>query len=167
MSEKIKNSDKNTEAEETEKDSAGNIIDDDAPDDAVTAETDDAAADSAADNTADDSETGNTAAENSETSEVKEADNIPSKTFKESVNDLTSLCISFISENNVVARLIGLFLLFSSGVFITNYNKENRQRFFELHNGDAWKDYCNSVSIGKMAAFIIIGFLLKISLIKE
>ncbi|MBR6835352.1 MAG: hypothetical protein IKM72_05030, partial [Oscillospiraceae bacterium] len=166
MSEKINDSDKTYSEAEEKKDSAVSINGGEVPDDAVTAETDDAAADSSTDNTVTDSETENTASEKAETAEAKEADNIQTKTFKDSVNDVTRLFVSFISENNVVARLIGLFMLFSSAVFITNYNQESRLRFFDLHNGDVWKDYCNSVSIGKMAAFIIIGFA-AVSLIKK
>ena len=159
MSEKINDSNKKEpEAEELEKDSAGNVKDGEVQDNETSVtETDEAVTVSAAEETA---------GEKSGNADEAETDTIPTKTFKESVSDVTKLFASFIAENNVVARLIGLFMLFSSGVFISNYNKENRLRFFDLHNGDVWKDYASSVSIGKLAVFIIIGFA-AVSLIKK
>ncbi|WP_049963006.1 DUF2079 domain-containing protein [Ruminococcus sp. HUN007] len=88
------------------------------------------------------------------------------RTFRGSMKTLSDWFVSFINENNAVARLIGLFMIFSSVVFIKNYHKDPRMRFWELHNGDAWKEYSSSVGIGKMAVFIAVGFA-AVSLVKR
>ena len=62
--------------------------------------------------------------------------------------------INFINNNNVVARFIGIFLIFSSVVFIVNYNKEEMIKPF----GDGWKDYCSSVNFLIMVLAIAISF---------
>lgn len=88
------------------------------------------------------------------------------KTFKDTLNDLGGFINSFIAGNNVFARLAGLFMLFASGVFIKNYKADPRLRFFDINNGDTWKEYCETVSIAKMAGFIGILFI-AVSVIKH
>lgn len=85
------------------------------------------------------------------------------KSFRQRIDDLETLVAGFIAENNIMARFIGLFLIFSSGVFIGNYRREPRTEKFRVEWGDRvesrdWTDYSDSVSFGKMAFFIVLVF---------
>lgn len=80
-------------------------------------------------------------------------------TFRQRIDLIQGTVASFIAENNVMARFIGLFMIFASGVFFRNYNNEPRIKSFDRNNGDLWKDYCESVSLGKMAFFIAVFFI--------
>ncbi len=84
---------------------------------------------------------------------------LPAKTFRQSLDDMSAAVAAFISENNIMARFIGLFMMFASFVFIGNYRHDPRIRFFDMNNGEVWKEYSNTVSFGKMGAFIVLAFV--------
>jgi len=89
---------------------------------------------------------------------------VPARSFRDYTAAAEQAVAKFITENNVMARFIGLFMIFSSVVFIKNYRAEHRLRPFSARLGDnyeisGWQDYSTSVSIGKMAAFIGIVFI--------
>lgn len=85
-------------------------------------------------------------------------------TFKDRINSAEAAVTAFLAENNVMARLIGLFMIFSSMMFTGNYRKEDRIKVFNVNFGENstdindWQNFCNSVSIGKLGAFIVILF---------
>lgn len=82
--------------------------------------------------------------------------------FTERIDSIQNAAARIISENNLMARFAGLFLIFASIVLIGNYKSTYRLRPFQLDGDnftDHWKDYCETVSLGKMAAFIGIAFI--------
>ena len=95
----------------------------------------------------------------SELSETGNENTVQKITIGQRINSIQDAVASFIADNNVMARFIGLFMMFASYVFLRNYNDEPRIKPFDRNNGDVWKDYSNSVSFIKMAIFICIIFI--------
>lgn len=79
--------------------------------------------------------------------------------LRSKVNSAELLITRFLEENNVMARFIGLFLIFSSVVSVINYNKEPRIVPFDYNQNDLskWHEFSNTVSFTKL--FLFVGVL--------
>ena len=83
--------------------------------------------------------------------------------FRERLDLIQDAVAKFIAENNLMARFIGLFMMFASIVCISNYNSDPRTEPFTLDSDknftDRWKDYSGTVSFAKMFLFIGLIFI--------
>ena len=83
--------------------------------------------------------------------------------FTERLDLIQDAVAKFIAENNLMARFIGLFMMFASIVCISNYNSDPRTEPFTLDSDknftDRWKDYSGTVSFAKMFLFIGLIFI--------
>lgn len=83
--------------------------------------------------------------------------------FRDKIKGAETLVSDLMADSSIVARLIGLFMIFSSAVRIINYRKDGKINPFDARLGDSceingWQDYCSSVSLRNMIVFIVLGF---------
>ena len=86
---------------------------------------------------------------------------VPPKSFRDRINDVYNYFGGFFERNNVMQRFIGLFLIFISFVTWKNNSLDDKINF-----SHKWKEYSDSVSIGKMV-LIVGGIFVVLTLLKE
>lgn len=86
---------------------------------------------------------------------------VPPKSFRDRINDVYNYFGGFFERNNVMQRFIGLFLIFISFVTWKNNSLDDKINF-----SHKWKEYSESVSIGKMV-LIVGGIFVVLTLLKE
>ncbi len=86
---------------------------------------------------------------------------VPSKSFRERMDDVYSYLGGFFKRNNLIQRFAGIFLIFIS--FVT---WKNNSLDYKINFSYMWKEYSESISIGKMV-IIVGGIFVVLTLLKE